>query len=75
MLVHLSLNARYASRVKLITNDAQKNSDSKEIARLKAVSSHLSIWSILNAYSLSCLLHTYLDFTVQQINLKQASHH
>ena len=30
--------ARYASRVKLITNDASKNSDNKEIARLKAVS-------------------------------------
>lgn len=28
---------RYASRVKLITNDAQKNSDNKEIARLKNV--------------------------------------
>ena len=29
---------RYASRVKLITNDASKNSDNKEIARLKGVS-------------------------------------
>ena len=29
----------YASRVKLITNDAQKNSENKEINRLKAVSS------------------------------------
>ena len=29
---------RYASRVKLITNDAQKNSENKEIARLKGVS-------------------------------------
>ncbi len=27
----------YASRVKLITNDAQKNADSKEITRLKAI--------------------------------------
>jgi len=33
----LSLN-RYASRVKLITNDAQKNADNKEISKLKAVS-------------------------------------
>jgi serine/threonine-protein kinase RIO1 len=30
---------RYASRVKLITNDAQKNSENKEIARLKQVRS------------------------------------
>ena len=29
---------RYASRVKLITNQASKNSDNKEIARLKSVS-------------------------------------
>ena len=29
---------RYASRVKLITNDASKNADNKEIARLKGVS-------------------------------------
>lgn len=29
---------RYASRVKLITNDAQKNADNKEINRLKGVS-------------------------------------
>ena len=28
---------RYASRVKLITNDATKNSDNKEIAKLKSV--------------------------------------
>ena len=28
----------YASRVKLITNDASKNADNKEIARLKSVS-------------------------------------
>ena len=34
---------RYASRVKLITNDAQKNSENKEINRLKAVSSWLSL--------------------------------
>ena len=27
----------YASRVKLITNDASKNADNKEIARLKGV--------------------------------------
>ena len=27
----------YASRVKLITNDAQKNSDNKEITRLKGI--------------------------------------
>ena len=27
----------YASRVKLITNDASKNSESKEITRLKAI--------------------------------------
>ena len=27
----------YASRVKLITNDAQKNADSKEITRLKGI--------------------------------------
>jgi len=35
MLTDLFL--RYASRVKLITNDASKNSDNKEIARLKGV--------------------------------------
>ena len=28
---------RYASRVKLITNDASKNADNKEIARLKGI--------------------------------------
>ena len=27
----------YASRVKLITNDASKNSESKEVAKLKAI--------------------------------------
>ena len=32
-----SIVTRYASRVKLITNDAQKNSENKEIARLKAL--------------------------------------
>ena len=31
----------YASRVKLITNDAQKNSDNKEIARLKLLISKM----------------------------------
>lgn len=29
------ISLTYASRVKLITNDAQKNADNKEIARLK----------------------------------------
>lgn len=29
---------RYASRVKLITNDAQKNAENKEISKLKSVS-------------------------------------
>ena len=32
------ISLTYASRVKLITNDASKNSDNKEIARLKSVS-------------------------------------
>ncbi|XP_064618815.1 myosin-9-like isoform X3 [Lineus longissimus] len=36
-----SISLTYASRVKLITNDAQKNSDNKEIARLKGVISKL----------------------------------
>ena len=31
------ISLTYAARVKLITNDASKNSDNKEIARLKAV--------------------------------------
>ncbi len=42
-LLVLYVECRYASRVKLITNDAQKNSENKEIARLKAVST--SCWS------------------------------
>ena len=29
--------SRYASRVKLITNDASKNADNKEITRLKSL--------------------------------------
>ena len=29
--------SRYASRVKLITNDASKNADNKEISRLKSL--------------------------------------
>lgn len=36
-LIWTILILRYASRVKLITNDAQKNQDNKEIARLKSV--------------------------------------
>lgn len=36
--VYLIDFCRYASRVKLITNDAQKNSENKEISRLKGVS-------------------------------------
>ncbi|XP_005111503.1 myosin-2 heavy chain [Aplysia californica] len=35
------ISLTYASRVKLITNDASKNADNKEIARLKAVISKL----------------------------------
>ena len=31
----------YAARVKLITNDASKNADNKEIARLKGIISRL----------------------------------
>ncbi|ESO98670.1 hypothetical protein LOTGIDRAFT_174085 [Lottia gigantea] len=31
------ISLTYASRVKLITNDASKNSDNKEIARLKSI--------------------------------------
>lgn len=37
---------RYASRVKLITNDAQKNSENKEIARLKGVS--ISVYMVVS---------------------------
>ena len=32
-----TLFSRYASRVKLITNDASKNADNKEISRLKSL--------------------------------------
>ena len=32
-----AISLTYASRVKLITNDAQKNSENKEINRLKAI--------------------------------------
>ncbi|XP_076443264.1 uncharacterized protein LOC143281879 [Babylonia areolata] len=35
------ISLTYASRVKLITNDASKNADNKEIARLKAIISKL----------------------------------
>ena len=31
------ISLTYAARVKLITNDASKNADNKEIARLKAI--------------------------------------
>lgn len=34
----IDYSKRYASRVKLITNDAQKNAENKEIAKLKSVS-------------------------------------
>ena len=45
--------ARYASRVKLITNDASKNSENKEIARLKAVScSHKTFTSCCTKHTL-----------------------
>lgn len=38
MRVHtLQTSLVYASRVKLITNNANKNSDSEEVARLKAI--------------------------------------
>ncbi len=37
ILVMCYLFARYASRVKLITNDASKNADNKEISRLKGI--------------------------------------
>ena len=38
ILYHNFIYCSYASRVKLITNQASKNSDNKEIARLKSVS-------------------------------------
>ena len=38
MLFRSFIISRYASRVKLITNDASKNAESKEVARLKGVS-------------------------------------
>ena len=45
------LTNRYASRVKLITNAAQKNAENKEIAKLKSVSScSLHILSPLPGY-------------------------
>ena len=52
------LRCRYASRVKLITNDAQKNADNKEISRLKNVraaqlSSHCTMYRV--PYSLVLL--------------------
>ena len=37
-LIACDILNRYASRVKLITNDASKNADNKEVARLKMVS-------------------------------------
>lgn len=39
MTYHIS--GRYASRVKLITNDASKNADSREVARLRSIISKL----------------------------------
>ena len=35
------ISLTYAARVKLITNDASKNADNKEIARLKAIIARL----------------------------------
>lgn len=40
---------RYASRVKLITNDAQKNQDNKEVARLKGIITKLKAGESLDA--------------------------
>ena len=37
LFTSITFTYRYASRVKLITNDAQKNSENREIARLKQV--------------------------------------
>ena len=37
------ISLTYASRVKLITNDASKNADNKEIARLKGIIAKLKI--------------------------------
>ena len=48
---------RYASRVKLITNDASKNADNKEIARLKGVSSFLTV-----SHSFNTALSLNLDY-------------
>jgi kinesin family member C2/C3 len=39
----------YAARVKLITNDATKNTDNKEIARLKSVIKKLQAGESLSA--------------------------
>ena len=48
----------YASRVKLITNDASKNADNKEIARLKGVSQIYSV-IIFGAYILYKIIQLY----------------
>ena len=37
------ISLTYASRVKLITNDASKNADNKEIARLKSIIAKLKM--------------------------------
>ncbi len=47
----ISLN--YASRVKLITNDAQKNADNKEIARLKDIIKKLKTGEQVNEEELA----------------------
>lgn len=41
---------RYAARVKLITNDASKNADNKEIIRLKNVSKPIANLSTLGDF-------------------------
>ena len=72
MLFRSFIRPRYASRVKLITNDASKNAESKEVARLKGVSTLSNVCS--EAQVTSKLFqatndHLFVDLMLEMLSL------
>lgn len=54
---YITVYYRYASRVKLITNDASKNAENKEINRLKNASRFSPLFQSLN--TCTCIILYY----------------
>lgn len=54
---YITVYYRYASRVKLITNDASKNAENKEINRLKNASRFCPLFQSLN--TCTCIILYY----------------